>query len=448
MRVLVTGGSGFIGSHVVDRLVAAGHEPRIFDVRPPADHPHLDAVTGDLLDLDGLVRSMDGCDAVVHLAAAADVDDVARRPVEAESVNARGTLHVLEAARRAGVGRVVYASTIWVYGNGAGGTVDEESAPGAPSHLYTATKLAGEHYCRAYAELFGLTYTILRFGIPFGPRARPAGVIPIFVRKAMAGEALTIAGEGVQSRRFVYVEDLAEGVVCGLDPVAANRVYNLVGDESVSVRGIADTVRELVGGVDIVHTPARAGDFAGIEVSGERAERELGWRATTPFRQGVERYIAWHEAENANGAAEPAGRPVVARPALRRRLLSWGFIVGTLVAIVGVLAAYLDAVHAVGVDASDDRTVGAMTVSGLFAYFALVFGSGPRWRAFACWALSAACAVTIAMPELREAGVMGEPNPPLVLLGLAGGALCIGLAAAGRRMLGEDARRLLTDGGS
>jgi UDP-glucose 4-epimerase len=145
MRVLVTGGAGFIGSHVVDRLLAAGIAPRIFDVRPSAHHGarEVDAVLGDLLDREALEKAMRGCDAVVHLAAAADVDDVARRPAEAEAVNARGTLNVLEAARGAGVTRVVYASTIWVYGS-ATGPVDEDHAVELPDHLYTATKLAGE----------------------------------------------------------------------------------------------------------------------------------------------------------------------------------------------------------------------------------------------------------------------------------------------------------------
>ena len=150
MRVLVTGGAGFIGSHVVDRLRAHGVVPRIFDVRPSPYHAadEVEAVTGDLLDPEALEAALARCDAVVHLAAAADVDDVARRPADAERVNARGTLNVLEAARRRGVTRVVFASTIWVYGNGDA-PVDEETAVAPPDHLYTATKLAGEMYCRA-----------------------------------------------------------------------------------------------------------------------------------------------------------------------------------------------------------------------------------------------------------------------------------------------------------
>jgi UDP-glucose 4-epimerase len=241
----------------------------------------------------------------VHLAAIADVNHVAADPGYAEVVNSRGTFHVLEAARLAGVRRFVYGSTIWVY-NGQRGVADEDTSVQLPSHLYTATKLAGEMYCRAYAEQYGIESTILRFGIPFGPRARAAAVVPAFVKKALSGEPLTIAGDGSQARRFVYVEDLAEGIARAVvADCAANRVYNLVGSESVTIREIATIVRELVGDVDILHVDKRAGDFSGTEVSGERAERELDWTALTPFEDGVRRYVEWLRARRAD--PDPVG---------------------------------------------------------------------------------------------------------------------------------------------
>jgi UDP-glucose 4-epimerase len=294
MRVLVTGGAGFIGSHVVDKLVDRGIEPRIFDVVVSPHHApgEIDTYLGDLTDLDAIKDATKGCDAVIHLGAIADVNHVAADPGFAELVNSRGTFNVLEAAREADVARVVYGSTIWVY-NGYDGLADEDTNAGLPSHLYTATKLAGEMYCKSYSEQYGLVCTILRFGIPFGPRARAAAVVPAFVKKALAGEPLTVAGDGSQGRRFVYVEDLADGVVRALIPHAANRVYNLVGDETVTVKEIASIVQELIGDVDILHVASRAGDFSGTEVSGERAARELGWEATTPFVEGVRRYIDW-----------------------------------------------------------------------------------------------------------------------------------------------------------
>jgi len=188
----------------------------------------------------------------------------------------------------------VYGSTVWVYGNApAEGTVDEETPLALPAHLYTATKIAGEMYCLSYTHLYALEHTILRFGIPYGPRARLAAVVPAFVDRAQNGKALTIAGDGLQTRQFVYVEDLAEGVVAGLQPVAANRVYNLVGEEETSVREIADTVRKLVAEVPLVHGPERPVDVHIARISGERAATELGWRPTTAFTDGVSRYLGW-----------------------------------------------------------------------------------------------------------------------------------------------------------
>jgi UDP-glucose 4-epimerase len=315
VKVLVTGASGFIGSHVADVLFARGHEVLNFD---RAESPHhsageLPTVIGEATDADALTAAMEGCDAVIHLAAMADVNHVQADPEGAELANSRVTLAVLEAARRAGVGRVVYGSTIWVYSDCPETEVCEETRLVPPGHLYTATKLAGELYCRSYAELYGVDYTILRFGIPYGPRARDATVLAAFTNKALGGEPLTVAGSGDQSRRFVYVEDLADGIVRGLDPTAVNRIYNLTGSETTTILEIAQRVKELVGEAEIVHTPARSGDFGGKEVSSERALSELGWEPQTPFREGARRYIEWKRAQVVE---EPVAAEKPADPAL------------------------------------------------------------------------------------------------------------------------------------
>jgi UDP-glucose 4-epimerase len=337
LDVLVTGGSGFIGSHVVDRLLAAGHRPRIFDIRRSPHHPDVPATTADLADLERLCRAMEGCDAVVHLAAAADVGEVQAKPVDAEARNARGTVHVLEAARRTGVGRVVYASTIWVYSDTPAACHDEGLALRAPAHLYTATKLAGEHYCHSYGELYGVEHTILRFGIPYGPRSRPNAVVPAFVARALAGEPLRIAGDGSQSRRFVYVEDLADGIVRALAPVAANRTYNLVGSDDVTIREVAEAVRAAVGPVAIERVPGRTGDFAGAPVSGERAAAELSWEPATPFEVGVARYVEWHRATAAAGTRERRPAAAWAGDVARRAGLALAWAAVTAALLVGVL---------------------------------------------------------------------------------------------------------------
>jgi len=455
VRVLVTGGAGFIGSHVVDKLRAAGHEPRIFDLRRSRHHTpgEVDTYIGDLLDVDDLRNAMRGCDAVAHLAASADVGIVADEPVEAEALNSRGTLNVLEAARQAGIARVIYASTIWVYSDGCGPEVDEDTKVGLPSHLYTATKLAGEMYCNSYSELYDLDFTILRFGIPYGPRARPAAVVPAFVRKALEGDPLTIAGEGTQSRRFVYVEDLADGVASALEPVARNRVYNLVSDRDVSIREIAHTVRDLVGDVDVVHTEARTADFGGVVVCGKRASRELGWEARTPFEDGLRRYIDWYRADAArNGdlpavtpapalvaapvmaAAQRARRPAEAIAAVARLALPTGLFMG----VLGALASYLVAVHRVGMGWDDARTVAVTILVGVSLYLALRLKLDPMRRGAIitlCWAVAGAFLVATLVPYTRDLFDLTRPDVVTVLLGLAGAGFGIALAAASLRLV-------------
>jgi UDP-glucose 4-epimerase len=295
MRVLVTGGGGFIGSHVVDRLLDQGMTPRIFDLSASPYHSPLEVetFTGSITDPANLDLAMRDCDAVIHLAAVADVGHVLADPVLAEEVNTRGTLNVLEAACRAKVGRVVYGSTTWVYSDCVEQEVDEETPIPAPRHLYTATKLAGETYCAGYAELYDLEFTVLRFGIPYGPRARAAGVVAKFTDLAFEGKALTIAGDGSTTRSFIYVEDLADGIVAALKPEATGRTYNLSGDEVVTILEIAERVQENTDNCEIVHTPPRPGDFPGKSISNERALEEIDWKAETSFKDGVRQYVEW-----------------------------------------------------------------------------------------------------------------------------------------------------------
>ena len=441
MKVLVTGGAGFIGSHVVDKLRDAGHEPVVFDLHPSPHHDlgEVETRVGDLLSVEDLREAMAGCDAVCHLAASADVGIVAKEPVEAEQLNSRGTLNVLEAARQSAIKRVIYASTIWIYSDGCDGLVDEETTVGLPSHLYTATKLAGEMYCKSYSELYDVEFTILRFGIPYGPRARPAAVIPAFVKKALAGEPLTIAGAGTQSRRFVYVEDLADGVVRGLDPVASNRVYNLVSDDDVTVRQIADTVGDLVGDVEIAHTEARTADFGGVEVCGARAAHELGWTASTPFQEGVRRYVDWYRASE---AAAPAPQEVAVAPAAPSRpdlpRLGWRVApAGMLLGIVAALTAYLLAVGSIGLDNDEVRTVGLVAFASLGVYGVLaVHWPGARHRrptgVRLSWALAVAFVLVLVLPWPRHLLHL-ETEPSTLLLGFVGAGFGVGLAAAGMR---------------
>lgn len=304
MKVLVTGGSGFIGSHVVDKLRDRGIGVRVFDGVMPDYRKDIEYYQGSILDISALGFAMSGIDAVMHLAAIADVKDVFNEPHYSESVNVRGTINVLEAARRAKVRRVIYGSTTWVYSEAETNEVNETTPLHAPSHLYTATKLAGEYYCQTYSKLYGLDATILRYGIPYGPRARDEAVIPIFVKKALSGEPLTIAGDGSQFRKFIYVEDLAEGSVLALKSIAKNKIYNLDGKEKITIKQIVQTIQKILGNVEIQYIPARAGDFSGKEVSSELARKELGWEPKVSLEEGITKYIEWYKKRGASSKSD------------------------------------------------------------------------------------------------------------------------------------------------
>ena len=295
MKVLVTGGSGFIGSHVVDKLRDKGVKVRVYDGIMPTCRDDIEYYQGSILDRNTLGFAMNGIDAVMHLAAIADVEDVFSEPLKTEAINVRGTANVLEAARNSKVRKVIYGSTTWVYSEAESNNVDETTPLHAPSHFYTATKLAGEYYCQSYSKLYDLDVTILRYGIPYGPRARDGAVIPIFVKKALNGEPLTIAGDGSQFRKFVYVEDLAEGNILAFQSIARNKIYNLDGKERITIKRIAETIQKIVGDVKIEYVQGRPEDFSGKEISSELAERELGWNPKVNFEEGIRRYIVWHK---------------------------------------------------------------------------------------------------------------------------------------------------------
>jgi UDP-glucose 4-epimerase len=300
MEIAVIGGSGFIGSHIVDKLIASGHSVTVFDIM----RPHRHDVRHILLDvLDPLrvnIALADEYDAVYMLAAMANVNHVYRNPVEAGHLNIMAVANVLEAARRHGIRRVILASTVWVYEMACGAQGSEalgEEEPLLPSlvnHVYTATKLAMELYSTAYSKLYGVEVTILRYGIPYGPRARRGTVIANFVHHAVTGRPLVIYGDGNQARNFIYVEDLAEGNVAALRPEAANKTFNLDGPRAVTVREIAEIITELIPGTRIEYRPARPGDFEGRSASVLKAQSELGWVPRIDIREGIRRYIEWY----------------------------------------------------------------------------------------------------------------------------------------------------------
>ncbi len=296
-KAVVTGGSGFIGSHVVDALKDSGYDVTVVDYRVTPHRQDVGFENVDLMDLSSVLSATRGADHIFHLAAVSNVNYAYKYPVYTTALNVVGTANILESARINGNARVYMASTVWVYnGSPSDGLIDETTPfylDGA-GHIYTSTKMAGEMICHDYARLYKVPITILRLGIPYGPRMREELLIPIFIKKALNGDPLTIAGKGDQYRNFIYVRDMANAHVLAASPKAINQTYNLEGPQKVTVREVAEGVRKNIGEhVQIQYVPERPGDFGGKEVSAKKAEVELGWKADTQFDEGLRRTVKW-----------------------------------------------------------------------------------------------------------------------------------------------------------
>jgi UDP-glucose 4-epimerase len=297
LRIGITGGSGFIGSCVADRMVAAGHDVVVLDVRSPqqTDVAHL---TVDVLDLGAVVQATRDLDTVFHLAGMSDASDALARPVSAVSMNVAGTANVFEASRRNEVRRTVLASTAWVYAGAHGDAPMDEDVPfhlPSAGHIYTSSKITEELIAHNYCELYGTPFTILRYGDVYGPGMSENFVIPRFVRQALEGRSNAVYGDGTQFRNYVYVDDLAGAHVAALSDDAENEVFNLKGPEPITIQRIAEEVRDLLGAPFTVEGgPLSPGDYAGRVISGEKAKRLLGWEAETAFPEGLRRYVDWY----------------------------------------------------------------------------------------------------------------------------------------------------------
>lgn len=307
MKIAVTGGSGFIASHVVDHLRAAGNEVVVIDhrVRPHRDDVQFEDI--DILNLSALIQATEGCEHIFHLAAVSNVNYAHKYPVYTVDLNINGTTNVLEAARLNGVRRVFFASTVWIYtGTRGNGSLTEDEPFHLPDagHIYTSSKIASEMIVHNYWQLYQQPFTILRYGIPYGPRMREELVIPIFIRKAIRGEPIVIQGDGSQYRNYVYVDDLARAHLLALSDRAENQVYNLEGSQKISVTDIVRTIDKVLGGgVRIEHVPARPGDYAGKQVSAKKILDELGWEPRVDFEAGMKQTVEWFRLKYQNGKA-------------------------------------------------------------------------------------------------------------------------------------------------
>jgi UDP-glucose 4-epimerase len=297
MKIAVTGGSGFIASHVVDHLVESGAEVVVIDHRVRPHRADVQFEDIDILNLSALIQATRGCEYVFHLAAVSNVNYAHKYPVYTVDLNITGTANVLEAARLNGTQRLFFASTVWVYtGTRGNGLLAEDEPFYLPDagHIYTSSKIASEMIIHNYWQLYRQPFTILRYGIPYGPRMRDELVIPIFVRKALRGEPIRIEGDGSQYRNYVYIDDLARAHMLALSPRAENQVYNIEGAKKISIKDIAKTIDKVLGGgVRIEYAPARPGDYGGKEVSAKKAHQELEWEPRVDFEEGMRRTIEW-----------------------------------------------------------------------------------------------------------------------------------------------------------
>jgi UDP-N-acetylglucosamine/UDP-N-acetyl-alpha-D-glucosaminouronate 4-epimerase len=302
MTVLVTGGAGFIGSHVVDRLLAAGREVRVLDNLSSgrrenlAGAPEAELVEGDVRDREAVAGAMAGCEAVVHLAALVSVPESIADPLGSHAINVGGTLNVLLEAHAAGARRVVFASSAAVYGPDVALPAREDSAP-APISPYGADKLAAEGYCRALGDVLGLEPVMLRYFNVFGPRQDPsseyAAVVPKFVEAFAAGRAPTIFGDGEQSRDFVSVADVARANLLALEASETPVVANIARGEAITLNGLVGALRELTGtDVEAVHADPRPGDIRHSSAAVDVAERALGFRAEVSLPDGLRELVA------------------------------------------------------------------------------------------------------------------------------------------------------------
>ncbi|MFW5964475.1 MAG: NAD-dependent epimerase/dehydratase family protein [Natronomonas sp.] len=286
--VLVTGGSGFIGGHIVEAL-SADNDVAVLDIAA-GDHPEgVTAIQGDIRDEATVDAAIEGVDVVFHEAALVSVAESVERPTESHAINATGTLNVLEAARKHDA-RVVVASSAAVYGDPDGTPVDEGQRLD-PTSPYGLDKVASDHYARLYEDLYGLDTVALRYFNVYGPGQTGgdyAGVITVFLRQARNGEPITVHGDGTQTRDFVHIDDVVRANLLAAETDAVGRAYNVGTGESVTIRELAELIRDAVGSdSEIVHTDPRTGDIQHSRADIGRARSALDYEPTVDLGAGL-----------------------------------------------------------------------------------------------------------------------------------------------------------------
>ena len=304
---LVTGGAGFIGSHLVAELTAQGRRVRVLDnfssgLRENlADiRPSPEVIEADLADAAAVARAMTQVEVVYHVGALASVQRSIESPESTHSACATATLNVLEAARRHGVRRVVYAASSSAYGGLSSEAGQSEDAPTRPLSPYAAAKLAGELYAQAFSATYGLETVSTRFFNIFGPRQRGdspySGVIALFIAAMAAGRVPMVHGDGLQSRDFTYVSNAVQALIRAAEaPDVSGKVYNIGTGRSVTILDLVAALNRLLGtGLVPKHGEARPGDVRHSRADISRARQELRYEPTVTFEEGLERTLRWY----------------------------------------------------------------------------------------------------------------------------------------------------------
>ena len=302
-RFLVTGGAGFIGSHLCHRLVADGHEVRALDDLSSGHRDNLagidvDLMVGDLRDAATVAAAVEDAEIILHHAAIASVQFSVEQPLLEQEVNVIGTLQLLEAARAADVRRVVFAASAAAYGLDPVVPKREDMLP-VPGSPYGLSKVTGEHYCRVWSEVYGLETVCLRYFNIFGPRQDPrspySGVISIFTQKMIDGQRPVIHGDGEQSRDFTYVDNVvAANLAAATTPQAAGEIYNIGTGRAVTVNELVAALGAILG-TDMVpeHGPGRTGDVRVSVADITRARQHLGYEPQVDFEAGLRHTVDW-----------------------------------------------------------------------------------------------------------------------------------------------------------
>lgn len=309
MISLVTGGAGFIGSHLVDRLIRLGRRVRVFDdfstgqQENLSGHASIDVIDACLTDFEAVVKAMSGVDVVYHLGAMASVARSLEDPLGCHAICGTGTLHVLEAARAAKVRRIVYAASSSAYGAASDPAGQGEETPLAPLSPYAAAKLTGEMYLQAYASCFNIETVRLRFFNIFGPRQRAdspySGVIALFIAALTEGRPLTIHGDGLQVRDFTYVANAVQALVKASDvPGISGRAYNVGTGRGITILELVKALGQLMGRQPVTqHGAARPGDVRFSRARIDRLAADLGYQPEVTFEEGLRMTLEWYQSQ-------------------------------------------------------------------------------------------------------------------------------------------------------